>query len=300
MWRSLAAGTDRRGMALLSVLWAISLLSLVAAIVLSSTVASRRDVHKTLQQAKWEALNEAGLNLAVLGLLNSNPNARWRVDGVPRQVTFDGQALRIAITDEYGRIDINAADSSTLRRVFAWAGLPGSAAESLTDRVLDWRDADTMRQPSGAEADDYRAAGIGHVPRDGPFQTTDEIKLVMGMSEAAYERLAPLLTVYSHKAMVNPYTSSPAAREALSSGAGQAASLAQTGDAIANGVVAPGISLANWPLRVRVDVMNGDAVAASMEAVIRLTNEPSRPVLVQWYQELPVAERASAQRIGPE
>jgi general secretion pathway protein K len=294
------AVTGVRGMALLTILWALSLLSLIAVVLLSSTLASRRDTHAVLQQARSEALGEAGLNLAVLGLLDPDPNERWRVDGVPREVTFDGEILRIAITDEYGRIDINAADSPTLRRIFAWAGLPAGEADSLTDKVLDWRDADTMQQPNGAEADDYRTAGIAHVPRDAPFRTTDEINLVMGMTETTYEMVAPLLTVYSHKAMINPYTASPSVREALSDSV-QAASAAQAGGgAITNGVVASGISLVNWPLRVRVDVMNGEAVVASMETVIRLTNEPHRPVLVQWYEELPVAERASGQTLRPE
>lgn len=292
----------KQGVALLSVLWAISLLSLIAAVLVSSMVASRRDVHDRLQHARWEALGEAGLNLAILSVMDPDRNTRWRVDGVPRQVPFGDETLRITIEDEYGRIDINAADSTTLQRVFGWAGLSDSEAEGLTDKIVDWRDADTMRQPSGAEGEDYRVAGIGQVPRDGPFQTTDEIKLVMGMNETTYERVAPLLTVYSHKAMVNPYTASSSVREALSNGPDQAASVAQTGvgGAIVNGVVASGIALANWPLRVRVDVMNGEAVAFSMEAVIRLTSEPHRPVLIQWYQELPIAEGASIQAMRPD
>jgi general secretion pathway protein K len=269
--------TGKRGMALLTVLWALSLLSLIAALLLSSTMASRRDTHAVLQQARSEALGEAGLTLAILGLLQPDPGKRWRLDGMPREIAFDNVQLRITIRDEYGRIDINAADSSTLRQIFISAGLSQSAADAIADKVLDWRDADALRQLNGAEADDYRSAGVGYVPRNGPFQTIDELNLVIGMTDAVYEKLAPLLTVYSHRSMVNPYTASSAVLKAVSGGADQAA-------AVANGLVGAGMSLVNWPLRVRVEVVEGEAIISRMEMVIRLTDDPNHPLLVQSYQ----------------
>jgi general secretion pathway protein K len=279
--------TGKRGMALLTVLWALSLLSLIAAVLLSSTVASRRDTHAELQQARVEALGEAGLNLAILGLLDPDPNKRWRLDGVPRGVVFDNAQLRITIQDEYGRIDLNAADTSALRQVFVAAGLSQSAADAIADKLLDWRDVDTLRQLNGAEADDYRSAGVGYVPRHGPFQTIDELNLVIGMNEAVFEKLAPLLTVYSHRSMVNPYTASSAVLQAVSGNANQAG-------AIANGLVGAGMSLVNWPLRVRVEIVEGEAVVSRTETVIRLTDDPSHPLLVQSYREMTVAAEASA------
>jgi general secretion pathway protein K len=273
-------------MALLTVLWALSFLSLIAAMLVSSTLASRRDTHAVLQQARAEALSEAGLNLAILGLLEPDPSERWRLDGVPREVAFDNAQLRITVRDEYGRIDINAADSSTLRQVFVSAGLSQSAADALSDKVLDWRDADTLRQLNGAEVDDYRSAGTGHAPRNGPFQTIDELNLVMGMNETVYEKLAPLLTVYSHRSMVNPHTASSAVQKALSGNAETTAA--------GNGLLGAGMSLVNWPLRIRVDVVEDDATISRMEAVIRLTDDPNRPVLVQSYQAMTFAADSSA------
>lgn len=280
------AAIEERGMALLTVLWALSLLSLIAATLLSATMASRRDSHAVLQQARAEALGEAGLNLAILGLLEPDPSKRWRLDGMPREVMFDNAQLRITVRDEYGRIDINAADSSTLRQVFVSAGLSQSAADGIADKVLDWRDVDSLQQLNGAEEDDYRSAGVGYVPRNGPFQTIDELNLVIGMTDAVYEKLAPLLTVYSHRSMVNPYTASPAVLKAVSGNVDQAA-------AVANELVGAGMSLVNWPLRVRVEVVEGEAIMSRMETVIRLTDDPDRPLLVQSYKEMTVAAESS-------
>jgi general secretion pathway protein K len=292
--------SSERGLALLSVLWGLAFLSLIAAIVVSSAMASRRETHDVLQQAKFEALANAGINLAILGLLDPNPGARWRVDGAPREVLFDGMRLRIAIQDEYGRIDINAVDQLVLRRVFVSAGLSQSAADGLADKVLDWRDADTLRQLNGAEADDYRLAGASHGPRDGPFQTIDEIKLVMGMDEALYRKLAPVLTVYSHRPMINPYTAPPAVLTALLSDAEQGNAVQQAGGTpIVNGVISPGIPLVNWPFRVRVDVMEREASVYALVTVIRLTDDPERPALVQSYEEMPTRPISTSAEQAP-
>ena len=62
---------------------------------------------------------------------------------------------------------------------------------------LDWRDGDDLSHLHGAEDDDYRAAGMPWTARDGAFETIDELKYLLGMPQQVFDRLAPLLTVYS-------------------------------------------------------------------------------------------------------
>ena len=62
------------------------------------------------------------------------------------------------------------------------------AASGLVDKVLDWREAGPGKRPSGAQEPDYRAAGFAHAPRNGPFQSVEELKLVMGMTPELYRR----------------------------------------------------------------------------------------------------------------
>ena len=80
------------------------------------------------------------------------------------------------------------------------------------DRILDWRDPDSERRPQGAEDIDYRRAGAGYGPRNGPFLDVNELSRVLGIPASVPEGLARYLTVYSGEGKINPLLAS---REAL-------------------------------------------------------------------------------------
>src|SRR5260221_1739935 len=96
---------NERGWALISVLVVVMSLSMLAAAAQSVTATSLRAEQRAWDRAKSEAILDAGVNAAVLGLITSQDN--WRVDGVPREFAFEGRTLRIVIQDERGRIDLN-------------------------------------------------------------------------------------------------------------------------------------------------------------------------------------------------
>jgi hypothetical protein len=89
------------------------------------------------------------------------------------------------------RLDVNAADADELRRLFVADGFLAAQADSLTDAVLDWRDADDQPRPGGIESAGYRAAGM-EAPRNGPFADVRELARVRGL--AAVRGLDTLLT----------------------------------------------------------------------------------------------------------
>ena len=191
-------GSHWRGlMSLVTVLWGIALLSIVAMSFLSSGSASYRIARNSVEVAQVDAIAEAGVVRAVLSLLDSLPDGRWRTDGVARRLELGGIPVSVSIQDELGRIDINHADGTLLVRVFQAAGLDNQAASALVDKVLDWRDSNPLKRLNGADAQDYRVAGSSSLPRKGPFQSIDELKLVMGMTPDLFRRVEPALTVYS-------------------------------------------------------------------------------------------------------
>ena len=57
--------------------------------------------------------------------------------------------------------------------------------------------------PGAEVVSEYRAAGYAYGPRDGPFETVEELKLVMGMTPLLFEALAPVLTIYSQTPWVD-------------------------------------------------------------------------------------------------
>src|SRR5882672_10192392 len=184
-------------MALIVVLWGIALLSIIATSFLSSSATSYRIARNAIDVAQTDAIGEAAVSRAVLSLLDVPPDRRWRADGTTQLTEFAGLSIRIAIQDELGRIDINHADGTLLGRVLRAGGLDEEASAKLTDKILDWRDANPARRLNGANAQDYRAAGSAYVPRKGAFQSVDELKLVMGVAPDLYRRIEPALTVYS-------------------------------------------------------------------------------------------------------
>jgi general secretion pathway protein K len=206
------AHEDERGWALVSVLWIVSILAMLAAATQALVSTSYRSERQHLESAEADALFEAGLSRAALGLIDNEAASRWRVDGIPKWFTFNGQTVKIAVQDELGRIDLNATDGSVLHRLFLSAGLDEDQSETMTDRVLDWRSPTDLKHLHGATSADYAAAGYPYRPRHGPFQTVEELKLVMGMTPTLFARVRPALTVYTKRPMFDPNT---APKEAL-------------------------------------------------------------------------------------
>lgn len=207
--------TRESGLALVSVLWALSILSLIAATILSASVLSSRLERNEWRRAERNARVEAALNRAALSLIDARAEARWRIDGGPRDFEFGGAKVRIAVQDELGKVDINTANDDLVRGLIRTLGLPPAQSDALADRILDWRTPGGLKRLSGADQTDYRAAGSRYRPRGAAFQSIDELNLVMGMTPALFARLAPAVTVYSQKATIDPQTAPEAALLAL-------------------------------------------------------------------------------------
>ncbi len=190
-----------RGVAFVLVLWVIAMLSIMLgsfALVTRTESLQARHLFDTTQ-ARYAA--EAGLNLAVFGLRKSDPQERWVADGRPYNFGYGDAEIEVRITDDSGKIDLNAAASSSdttmLVGLFTSRGIEHDQAEALADAVLDWVDPDDDTRPNGAEIAQYKAAGLSYGPANAPFNTVSELQQVLGMNYALYEKLEPALTIYS-------------------------------------------------------------------------------------------------------
>ncbi len=173
--RLLARARGRRGLALVTVLWVLMLLSLVA---VSFTRTTRTEINLTrnlIENAQAEALADAGVYRAVLGLLapqtedlsddgsgslvrldTESPPAgdrgagtaadfteALRVDGTIYVWPYGDGEVRISIQDEGGKIDLNTATEELLRGLFfatTWIGLDGETMglnEAEADALTD-------------------------------------------------------------------------------------------------------------------------------------------------------------------
>jgi general secretion pathway protein K len=207
MLRRMPANRPReRGLALIAVLWGLVLLAAIAA---SVTVASRTETRlarNLVANAEAQALAEAGVNRAVLGLATADPERQLRVDGTSYRLVFGGGEVFLTIRDEGGKIDLNRAPDSVLRGLFATVGVGPDESAALVDAIVDYRDANDARRLNGAEDSDYRRTDRSYGAKDQPFEAVDELLHVLGMTPELYEQVAPALTVHSRRRRVDPAT----------------------------------------------------------------------------------------------
>ncbi len=192
-----------RGIALVLVLWVALLMSVIAGSFALSARTESLQSRILFNETKARFLAEAGLNRAVFELRNPDRETRWIADGRTHKIELDGAQIEIKITDESGKIDLNQASEELLIGLFASLGIDYDEAIGITDKILDWKDADEEVRLAGAEDNDYFAAGYKHGAKDAPFDTVPELIQVMGIDYEMYRKLEPALTVYSGRKNIN-------------------------------------------------------------------------------------------------
>jgi len=110
----------------------------------------------------------------------------WTPDGRWYEGEYWMGRYRVRVTDEGGKIGLNVADEALLRQVLKNLGAAEDEQEIITDSILDWRDADSLHRLHGAEASFYMDLPNPYMPKDGPFDTVDELLLVRGVSRELF------------------------------------------------------------------------------------------------------------------
>mgnify|MGYP003693570865 CR=1 FL=1 len=68
------------------------------------------------------------------------------------------------------------APDALLKNLFQTAaGADADTAARLVDAIGDWKDADDLKQPRGAEAPEYQAAGLAYKPANASFENGSRI-----------------------------------------------------------------------------------------------------------------------------
>lgn len=281
-----------RGVALVAVLWMLALLSVIAGSLVYTTRTELAIAGNVVSMAQAEAAADAGIHKAIGELLSPRPTdpQSWKANGLVHFWEFGAARLAVTITDEGGKIDLNAADPQLLRNLFISRGLDESAADSLIDSLADWRDPDSLKRLHGAEKEDYIAAGLKYGPANSNLTAIEELRQVLGMNDALYAMVVPLVTVFSGQPGINPAS---AAREVLLTlpGANRAmvdAYVSERQTAAEQGLqppmfplAAPYLSGANvTAVTIQATAVMSDNANFSREAVVRLTGDRSAPFAV--------------------
>lgn len=225
---------DQRGVVLIMVIWALTIL-MVISLELARTMRIEALTADTYhQEVETYYLALAGLHRALYAVLRAQQQGRSMLDssrgvgGLQRGLSSDQQKSAaqeiqdiwvrgdgrwqteefgaggywVRVVDEGGKINLNRVDETTLRQVFVNLQFDVKDSENMTDAILDWRDTDSLVRLHGAESDDYLAQRVPYPAKDGPFDTLDELLLVQGVTPALFygqggSGLRDLFSVYS-------------------------------------------------------------------------------------------------------
>jgi type II secretory pathway component PulK len=202
--------TQRGGFALLAVLWimvAAASLGLTATFAARESVAAARNRTGAIR-AMWRAHDcVERVRVAVASVLEEvdRPGPQW----VSPWLVLDSivapsrhlvrMPCRVEFRASGSALDVNASDGETVGRLLRAAGVPAARADSMTDALLDWRDADDTPRSLGAEYAWYVAARR-LTPRNGALASDGEITLIRDFDSAFDER--PLLSVESGRVVL--------------------------------------------------------------------------------------------------
>jgi type II secretory pathway component PulK len=182
--------TERRGFALLGVLWVIVGVSAIATaslLVAREGVSAARN-RMALTRARWQADDCIERARAVID------DALTDRGDVPRPVPGGWAVLDRVVTASPAvtavscdltlqavgtAVNVNTADADQLTALFTAMGIDAPHSDYMVDALLDWRDADDVPRRFGAERAWYRAARLP-APRNGPLANVAELRLVRG------------------------------------------------------------------------------------------------------------------------
>lgn len=195
---------DRRGFALMASLWLVVAIAALSLQISAGARDRRLAVANTLEDQRAHAAATSGVEhaRARLARLADDGGGRrdWRdpqwladpwhaLDSTLRSETGN-QRYDVRFHDLGGRLHVNRATAADLRRYFTGLRMDVVQAQTITDGILDWLDADDVARTRGAEHADYLRSGARELPRDGPVSSVEELRDVRGMTPELFRRIS--------------------------------------------------------------------------------------------------------------
>ncbi len=178
------------------VLWVCATLALLTAGVLHTTRAAAILAHQRVDLVCARAAADAGVAFALLGITGVAVSGPWPQDGRFITLHLGAQTARVAVQDELGLVDVNAAAPETLGRLFRNAGV--SAAQSAAS--------------VSAIARARAAHRIGEL---------EQLAHVAGVSPPLFAQIRRFLTTRTGTPAVDPVTAPPEVLRSLTDLAGR-------------------------------------------------------------------------------
>ncbi len=210
---------SRNGIALLMVLWVLTILMVI---VLSFSYMTRTETLSTRafkEGIEKKFFAEAGIERGIVEIFYRAQNLglesgdTWKTDGTEYVDQIGDGNYTVRITDESGKIDLNTlTDSSGIifKNLLLNAGVKDEDANTIVDSTLDWKDRNVgTHRLNGAGDDYYMSLPNPYKVKHADFDTVEELLLIKGMTpEILYGSggstgIIDFLTVYSKISTIN-------------------------------------------------------------------------------------------------
>ncbi|HIF62802.1 MAG TPA: hypothetical protein EYG16_02155 [Deltaproteobacteria bacterium] len=143
-------------------------------------------------------------------------------DGQWVRSRFLGHPCEVRVSDEGGKLALNAIDREAVEEIMMNLGYTELEAETVADSIADWRDGDDLHRVNGAEDQYYESLSRPYVAKNGPFDSLEELLLVRGVSpfvfygDSELPGLRDIFSVYHDSKRLNSSTVPAAVMMALS------------------------------------------------------------------------------------
>lgn len=281
-------------------LWVLALLSALLVGFAGDTRTELLVARNLYENAHARALADAGVSLAVIGVLDPSPESQFPADGTPHRFRYGDGTISVRIQDEAGKVDLNAAAPELLASLMRNLGIADGEAVAVSQSIASWRREHVAPMPEDGR---NLVPAPGRLP-GAAFEAVEQLRLVPGVTRAVYERLFPFITVYSGLPDVDPLTAPEAVLRSLP-GVNESdipAFIAQRQQAITNPDALPSLAgvgfLSHRPVQAATVISEGRTAGGAIyrrEAVLVVTREPTTPYhVVAWRQGQQQDEQALA------
>jgi general secretion pathway protein K len=240
-----------RGFALIVVVWVLGLILLLGtAITIGVRYRTRAD-SSLLDAQSAEVAAESAVNFAILQLLSKKGPEKTAFPLTCRMP--GGEQVAISVTEEAGKVDLNAASPRILVKLFVGLTQDRAEGERIAATILSKRSPDA-------------AAGQFTPPSQGKqrvFQSVMELEAVEGVTPELFRAALPFVTVLSGRTEPDPAAAPDGLRDALELPKGATSGVAPRAQA-------------NGEITIRTDVAASPNARFIREALVSLRPEKGR------------------------
>jgi len=191
---------ERRGVALVIVLWVVMVLSLLISGFAFTMHVETQVASFARKELKAEMLARSGIEVAKMELIlhQQSPtdsafdalNQDWSTNVLYVDQELGDGTYNVKITDEDSKIPINTASDLQLKRLLTLLGVDPFDADIIVDSILDWREPGDLARLNGAKNDFYQSLSPPYRAKNAPLDRVSELLLVRGITPELYNGTA--------------------------------------------------------------------------------------------------------------